>query len=99
MAEYNRDKKNISIKQVDANKSIYWINGKLFFENESLTYIFKELERTYNVTIKCNPSNKLNSDNFNGLFTKDKNVYQILDVIKSMGGFTYINVNDTIFIN
>ncbi|MBN2485152.1 MAG: FecR domain-containing protein [Bacteroidales bacterium] len=97
-AVYSKTHNKLSVKNTNARQSVYWTDGKLFFENEPITSIFEELERNFNVVIDYNNA-ELKKDSFSGLFNKEKNVYQILDIIKLSGTFRYTLKNDTIKIN
>ncbi len=88
----------ISIRKVDASLTTVWKEGRCYFENESFASIAKKLERTFNVGIVIS-SPELARQSFNGLFSKNRNIFQLLDVMKINSHFSYKVVNDTIFIN
>jgi transmembrane sensor len=97
-AVYDRKSGNISKRKVDADLLAIWKEGKYYFENEKFEIIAKKLERSFNVSIKIN-SEILNDRVFSGLIDKNKNVFQILDIMKRYSKFNYTLNKDTIIIN
>jgi transmembrane sensor len=86
------------VKKVDAPLSTVWREEKYYFENEPLASIVKKLERNFNVPIRIT-SKELSNELFYGLFTKKRNIYQLLDVLKIHSNFDYTLSNDTICIH
>jgi transmembrane sensor len=97
-ATYNAGSSKLSVKKVDASLSAVWREGKYYFENEPFVSIAKKLERNFNVNIRIT-SPELENELFYGMFTKDKNIFQLLDVMKAHNNFTYTVQNDTILIH
>jgi ferric-dicitrate binding protein FerR (iron transport regulator) len=97
-AIYDISSDKIMVKKVEAELSTIWKDGKIYFENETLASISKKLERHFNVNIRIT-SPKLRNELFYGLFTKQKNIFQLLDVMKIHNNFNYTVKNDTILIN
>ena len=97
-AVYDISTGKILVKKVEAELSTVWKDGKIYFENETLASITKKLERNFNVSIRIT-SPKLRSELFYGLFTKKKNIFQLLDVMKIHNNFNYTMKNDTILLN
>ena len=72
-----------------------WRNGEFYFENTSLTKVFKEIERQFNVNFV---SPDLSKKFFTGSFT-NKNLVSTLDIVCIPMGLTYeIGSNSKIFI-
>jgi ferric-dicitrate binding protein FerR (iron transport regulator) len=96
-AIYNKNSDKFIIKEVDASLSTIWKDGKYYFENEPLASIVRKLERNFNVTIIIT-SPELGNESFYGLFNTDKNLFQLLDIMKLHNSFTYQIRKDTIYI-
>jgi ferric-dicitrate binding protein FerR (iron transport regulator) len=73
-----------------------WRNGEFYFENASLTLVFKEIERQFNVTfVMPNVDKKY----FTGSFS-NKNLIDALDIACIPMGLTYeIGINSKVFIH
>ena len=97
-AVYNGNTGKIAVKEIDGNIAIGWREGKYYFENKKLAYIANVLERNFNVTIRLT-SRELENEVFYGLIAKNKNIYQLLDVIKTHNHFNYTVKNDTIYMH
>ena len=70
----NNEIQNLNLTKSNSN---LWTNGQFYFENTDLKYVFKELERQFNVKIKFpEESNRY----FNGYFT-NKDLKQALKMI------------------
>jgi transmembrane sensor len=61
----------------DTKKIISWKNGEFYFEESPLVYIFDEIERQFNVTIKFTG---LDKRYFTGSFS-NKNLREALDIV------------------
>lgn len=89
---------NLTVKEVRANHMVVWKDGKFFFENESFESIARSLERNYNIKIVI-ASKKLREQQFFGIFTQKRTIYQLLDIMRIGSDFTYTTRNDTIYIH
>jgi transmembrane sensor len=96
-AAWDKYSNHIEVTKVDAELTISWINGKCYFEHEKMTSIAQKLERNFNVNIKIQ-SKKLMGKSFFGLFDKNRNIFQILDIMKLNKNFNYKMRNDTIIL-
>lgn len=70
----------------------------LFFDEEPLSQIVKDLSRAYNVTIQL-ASEEIANDIYYGDFRNEESVYEILDVITSSGEIYYEIRDNKIIIN
>lgn len=70
----------------------------LFFDEEPLSQIVKDLSRAYNVTIQL-ASEEIAGDIYYGDFRNEESVYEILDVITSSGEINYEIRDNKIIIN
>lgn len=70
----------------------------LFFDEEPLSQIVKDLSRAYNVTIQLGSAEIVN-DIYYGDFRNEESVYEILDVITSSGEIYYEIRDNKIIIN
>ena len=85
------DKKtgNVSISSVNALRAQQWINGLLYFDEEKLPDITKELERNYNVKIIIS-DDSLRKYRFYGNFTRnEQTIQEVLDVLASTHRLNY----------
>lgn len=70
----------------------------LFFDEEPLSQIVKDLSRAYNVTIQLG-CKEIAADIYYGDFRNEENLYDILDVITSSGDIYYEVRDNKIMIN
>ena len=91
------DKKNGRIirKNVDAELTAMWKDGKYYFDQESFSAIAKKLERNFNVNFIIE-SKQLKEMVFSGLFDRNRTIYQILDAMRRHHNFKYVIEKDTI---
>lgn len=94
---YNKQTGSLEKRNVDAELSSIWLEGKFYFEKEDLKSIVKKLERNYNVQIRIQ-SEKLNHLVFTGLIDKRLNIFQTLDIMKRYNHFDYNFSRDSICI-
>ena len=87
----------ISIKQVDIAEHVSWIDGTLFFKNESFGSIVKKLQRHFNVVV-TNNNKALEEKKFTGRFDIES-VEQILKTFQKTNNFSYIIKKNNIIIN
>lgn len=85
------DKKNgkIDIKSLTATNTCKWTNNCLFFDEERLDDIVKELQRSYNLKIYL-ANDSLKSIRFYGLFIREEqSIDEILNDLASTGKIQY----------
>ena len=85
------DKKTggISVTSVNALRAQEWTKGFIFFDEEKLPDIAKELERNYNVKINI-ADDSLKSYRFYGNFTRnEQTIREVLDVLASTHRLNY----------
>ncbi|GHU89295.1 anti-sigma factor [Bacteroidia bacterium] len=85
------DKKNGSMRiiKVNARNTTEWTNGYLFFDEELLPDIVKELERSYDVKIIITHPD-MEKLRFYGNFTrKEQSIEEVLDMLGSTGKIKY----------
>jgi len=88
-AVYDKNSKKMAISSVEAKSASTWTQGFLFFNEEKLSDIVKELERSYNVNITISDS-QLRDFRFYGKFIKaDQNVEMVLEDLSLTGKFKY----------
>src|SRR5690606_30963672 len=66
-AEWQKNSRDISVKNVDTSLYTAWVQGKLVFRNTSFRQIRQALERRYNITIK-NSNTHLDEQVFDATF-------------------------------
>lgn len=85
------DRKTMVAKTIptDASNAMEWTNGYLFFDEEKLSDIALELERSYNVKI-CIEDESLKKFRFYGNFIRtEQTIQQVLEVLASTEKLTY----------
>jgi ferric-dicitrate binding protein FerR (iron transport regulator) len=95
------DKKSgkMFVSKINANNTIEWINGYVFFDEELLGDIAKKLERSYNVKIIMETP-ELKQLRFYGNFIRKKqSITDILDALASTGKMKYKIQNNEIVIS
>lgn len=85
----NKRNGELQISSVEAEYASEWTNGFLFFDEDLLPDIAKELERSYNVKITLEDS-LLATFRFYGNFVrKEQSIRDILDMLASTGKLQY----------
>ena len=85
------DKSNglMKVESVTASNASQWTDGYLFFDEELLPDIVKELERSYNVTIRI-ANDSLNTFRFYGNFVRrEQSIQEVLDALASTEKIQY----------
>ena len=86
-----------TVREVNVQKHIAWIEGKLYFVNDRFGDIIKELGRYYNIEIQNNYS-ELNNTRYTGTF-ESETIEQILNAFKRNTRFDYRKEDNKIIIN
>ena len=76
-----------SVKEVNVEKHIAWIQGRLYFVNDRFENIVKEMERHYNVVIENNTP-VLNEVRYTGTF-ESETVEEVLNTFRKNTDFEY----------
>lgn len=86
------DKKsgNTVVSAVKAVNASEWKNGFLFFDEELLEDITKELERSYNVKIEIKNEFMKSSRFYGNFIRREQSIKEILDILASTGKMNYI---------
>ena len=92
------DTGDISIEDVEVRKYIAWMRGELYFVEDNVDFIFKELQRHYNVEI-INTYSALNSKKFTSSFRSQRPINEVLHVLSVIEPFTYTISGNTITIS
>jgi transmembrane sensor len=82
-SSFNTETAKIRIGQVDMQVYTSWINGIHEFNNESVSRIFKIIERWWDVEINY-PEEKLNKERITGVLRRHKTLEQNLELIKQV---------------
>lgn len=77
---FSHKNKNISIKEIDAQKTESWEKGYLIFQDVSFEEIVKTLERKYNIDINYD-SRKLQKQSYYVKFNPDETIQDVMDVL------------------
>jgi ferric-dicitrate binding protein FerR (iron transport regulator) len=85
---FDKNSGEIYLTKANENVTIGWINGQLFFDNELLSDIAKELERAYNVKITVQP-NVANLRFFANFSPSTHTINDILSRLASTGRIKY----------
>ena len=60
-ADYDIEKKQLSVENIDVEKYTSWKDGKLIFKNDPMKLVLEELERWYNIKIEVKDQEVYNS--------------------------------------
>lgn len=71
----------VTVKRVDARKSIAWIKGKFYFDEMPLEDIMKQLARWYDIEVFF-AAQELKSYEFTGLIRKDFSAERVFEIIE-----------------
>lgn len=79
----------MTVETVTASNASQWTGGYLFFDEELLPDIVKELERSYNVTIRI-ANDSLNTFRFYGNFVRrEQSIQEVLEALASTEKIQY----------
>ena len=85
----NKSNGLMTVESVTASNASQWTDGYLFFDEELLPDIAKELERSYNVKIHI-ANDSLNNFRFYGNFVRrEQNIQEVLDALASTEKIQY----------
>ena len=88
----------LTVESVTASNASQWTDGYLFFDEELLPDIAKELERSYNVKIHI-ADEQLTHNRFYALFNrKEQTIYNVLDIITATNQVRYKVEGDSILL-
>lgn len=96
-AEWNRSKKEMSVKHVDVDLFTAWKDGRIIFKNMPFKNIRKKLERHYNVTI-VNNNKVLDEKMYNASFDVET-IEQVLKSFNENFAIEYNIVDEKIIID
>lgn len=91
------EKGNIAIEAVKTRKYTAWVHGELYFDNDRMDLIFKELERHYNITI-VNTYKDLNTRRLTSSFKGTDTIDRVLKLFKGIHPFDYRKEGNTVTI-
>ena len=85
----NKTNGRMTVETVTVSNASQWTDGYLFFDEELLPDIVKELERSYNVTIRI-ANDSLNTFRFYGNFVRqEQSIQEVLDALASTEKIQY----------
>jgi ferric-dicitrate binding protein FerR (iron transport regulator) len=87
-AEYQKDSKQLDIKQVDTDVDTGWMNGEIIFKQEPMGNILNKLSRCYNV--KFDVKDRTVMDAVITARFKDEQLSQVMEYLKVVSGIKYI---------
>lgn len=85
----NKRNGELQISSVEAEYASEWTNGFLFFDEDLLPDIAKELERSYNVKITLEDSSLATFRFYGNFVRKEQSIRDILDMLASTGKLQY----------
>ena len=85
----NKRNGELQISSVEAEYASEWTNGFLFFDEDLLPDIAKELERSYNVKIPLEDSSLATFRFYGNFVRKEQSIRDILDMLASTGKLQY----------
>lgn len=93
---YNKKTVTAEVINVKAKRASEWTNGVIFFDEEELPDIARELERLYNVQISIK-NEALNNYRFYGSFYRtDQTIQEVMDILASTKKLKYTIEDKTI---
>ena len=93
---YNKRTRKLSLEKTSTKAETAWIGEELVFRHEPLREVFRCLERRFGVTFSVNDTTFRN-DAYTGVF-REKNVEDVLDILRQHYGFEYKRAGDEISI-
>ncbi|GAA3582331.1 FecR family protein [Snuella lapsa] len=97
MASWDKQKKDIVIKEADIEMHTAWIDGRIIFRHTNFNNVIKKLERHYNVTI-LNNNVELSSRYLAASFDIET-IEDVFDAFKEYYGIDYTISDNKIIIN
>ncbi len=86
---FDKETRQVQVKELTHPEDMVgWKEGRLIFENASLSEIARTLERHYNVDIVFK-DDKVKNERFNAEFETTDNIYQILSMLELTQKFRY----------
>lgn len=74
-------------KEYETEQATSWVNNMFIFTSVSLSDVIKEIERQYNIKITFDTSKNYF---YTGFFSRDKQVEEVLDLLSTTFGFTFV---------
>ena len=74
-----------------------WVRNKLVFDAESLEEVMRKIERWYNVKTIITVDEKSKATPYSAIFDNE-NLMQVMEALKTTGGFDYAIQKDVVFI-
>ena len=96
-AVYDKAKKTLSVRAVDAGSQVAWTTGRLVFVNETLFHILKTIGKKYDVQILIQ-SRKMNTEYFSGSIDADLTLDEILSYLDVDNKFVWRRKGKTVVI-
>lgn len=94
---WNKQQQALTVKKVNTDLYISWLQGKLIFRGDSFKNIRRKLERQYNITI-INNNLALEDEKYNATFDIE-NIEQVLRIFEESFSLEYEINNNQIIIN
>lgn len=89
-AAYDKTTLVSSIVDVKAKRSSEWTKGIIFFDEERLPDITRELERLYNVQITIKDESLKNYRFYGSFYRTDQTIQEVMDVLSSTNRLRYM---------
>ena len=91
---YNKHTGELSLETTSTKAETVWMSDEIVFRHEPLQEVFRCLERRFDVTFSVNDTTFRN-DAYTGVF-HEKNIEDILDILRQHYGFDYKRTGDEI---
>ena len=95
---YEKESGKTTLNDVQAEKYAGWMNGKIYFADETFEVLAKQLERIYDVTIIIK-SEKLKNEKFYGSFNESNGILQIMNVLNVQNQLKWTFENEILIIS
>lgn len=94
MARYDKKRGTLTKRNVESQNYCEWVNGYIYFDNESFAYITNVISRNYGITVNI-LSPKLKEERFTGsIYQAD--IKKILSVLTAASGAHYEIISESV---
>lgn len=86
---FDKENQNVKIINMKAHTASDWTKGIIFFDEETLPDIARELERLYDVHIDIADTDLLNYRFYGSFFRSSQSIREVLDILATTGKLSY----------
>ncbi|MBL7736278.1 MAG: FecR family protein [Chitinophagaceae bacterium] len=82
-AEWQREKKDLRVKEADLEKTLAWKNGMIQFREDDIASIMRQIARWYDVEVIF--SGQRSGGRYNGYIRRQSKLSKVLEILKEAG--------------